>query len=167
LEDAARLAAAPPPVRPKTATEILEKMAQAHAQAPAQALTQTPSITPSPTPAVPSAPTAISPAAVSAIVMASLPGLAGARVVSSVVVEDREAQKALWKGHRARFLVVGDVEHGVAAGAVIAALGRAASGPLLVARLALAERDWLVWVDMGQASCIAAFPNASLWFSGL
>jgi hypothetical protein len=99
--------------------------------------------------------------------MGSLPGLAGARVVSSAVVEDREAQKALWKGHRARFLVVGDVEHGVAAGAVIAALGRANSGPLLVARLALAERDWLVWVDMGQASCIAAFPNASLWFSGL
>ena len=85
--------------------------------------------------------------------------------MSQLPVNDREVQKALWRGHRARFFATSAVEHAVAASAVLAALSR--PGPLTVAKVAAGGRDWLVWVDVQQGACIAALPDAGLWFNGL
>ena len=162
-------AAPPPPSRQKSATEVLEEMARKGEETPRIELPKAKAEAPRPAPAA--EPRAdLRPdirAAIEVLVKTNLPNLSGARVMGTLAVEDREAQKALWKGHRARFLATGDVEHGLAASAVISALGRTPPGALAVARLAMAERDWLVWVDTSLATCLASFPNAGLWFNGL
>lgn len=173
VAEGSRLAAAPPPMRKKSASEVLDELARQPEPEP---------VVPAPVISAPveSAPrAAVKPATVkipaasprtdsdwvAAMVLQQLPALAGAGVPKVLIVEDREVQKALWKGHRARFLATGDVAHGLAASAVLQALNTAGSGDLAVARLVAGDRDWLVWVE--RRSCIAAFPNASLWFNGL
>ena len=173
VAEGSRLAAAPPPMRKKSASEVLDELAR---QPEPEPVASAPSAA---APAEPAPRAAIKPATiqlpppspraesewVAPLLMQQLPALAGAGVPKVLLVEDREVQKALWKGHRARFLATGDVGHGLAASAVLHALNTAEAGDLAVARLVAGDRDWLVWVE--RRSCIAAFPNASLWFNGL
>jgi CTP:molybdopterin cytidylyltransferase MocA len=169
VAEGSRLAAAPPPVRKKSASEVLDELARQPEPEPMPVVAPPAEAAPRP---APKPATVKIPATnqgdgdwVPALLLQQLPMLAGATVAKVLLVEDREAQKALWKGHRARFLATGDVGHGLAVAAVLHALGQAPAGELAVARLVTGDRDWLVWVE--RRSCIAAFPNASLWFNGI
>ncbi len=169
VAEGSRLSAAPPPVRKKSASEVLDELARHPEPEPPAAVPPPVEATPRP---APKPATIRIPATnqgdsdwVAALLLQQLPMLAGATVAKVLLVEDREAQKALWKGHRARFLATGDVGHGLAVAAVLHALSQAPAGELAVARLVTGDRDWLVWVE--RRSCIAAFPNASLWFNGI
>ncbi len=71
---------------------------------------------------------------------------------------DREILKALWRGHRAKFLSDGNLERAATATTVVQALDQKAS--LAVARVVARGRDHLAFVDVDSRRVIACLADA-------
>jgi hypothetical protein len=71
---------------------------------------------------------------------------------------DREILKALWRGHRAKFLSDGNLERGATATIVVQALEQ--KGSLAVARVVARGRDHLAFVDVDSRRVIACLADA-------
>lgn len=168
-----RLSAAPPPQRTLSAADAL-RMAQAtearagleRAQANAA-----PAAAPAPTPAAPAAPAG--PLGedglvdvVSGIIKDSLPSIGDVYVARAVVMDDRGVLTALWRAHRARFIADRDFAGAVSVLAVLRALASVGRGQLVAAHAVTDKSDWLLWVDLGTSSPIAAFKDARAWLAG-
>ena len=100
------------------------------------------------------------------IVATAAPELGAVYFANAVLIDDRAAQAAIWRGHRARFATQGDLDAAVACGAVLRALTSLPMGNLAVAHAVTDKTDWLVWVDLVSGSPLAAFRDARAWFSG-
>ena len=88
------------------------------------------------------------------------------KVQNALVMDDRRVLKALWKAHRARMASEGQVDGVVATTNIIRALDAVAPGQLVAAVVSSHKSDFLVWVDLGSESTVAALPNARSWISG-
>ena len=71
---------------------------------------------------------------------------------------DREMLRALWRGHRAKFLSDGNLERAAAATVVVHALEQ--RGTLAVARVVARGRDHLAFVDLDSRRVIACLADA-------
>jgi hypothetical protein len=71
---------------------------------------------------------------------------------------DREILRALWRGHRAKFLADGNLERAATAAVVVQALEQRA--PLAVARVVARGRDHLAFVDVDSRRVIACLADA-------
>lgn len=88
------------------------------------------------------------------------------KVLKCIVAEDRELLRALWKAHYMRFAAEGRLEQVLGAVAVINALRRVPEGRLAVAHALTGSSDYLVWLDLGDGTPIAAFSDARALFVG-
>jgi len=73
-------------------------------------------------------------------------------------VLDREILRALWRGHRAKFLSDGNLERAATATIVVSALEQ--KGSLAVARVVARGRDHLAFVDVDSRRVIACLADA-------
>jgi hypothetical protein len=71
---------------------------------------------------------------------------------------DREILRALWRGHRAKFLADGNLERATTATIVVSALEQ--KGSLAVARVVARGRDHLAFVDVDARRVIACLADA-------
>ena len=94
-----------------------------------------------------------------------LPGIGTVFVANAIAVEQRQLLKALWKGHRSKFLSDGELERAVGAAAVLAALDQAPEGTLVAAHAVTDASDYLVWLDLDKRSLVAAFADARAYFA--
>jgi hypothetical protein len=97
-----------------------------------------------------------------ALVAAALPG-APLYVANAVRVDERGAQRPLWKAHRARLLATGDYRTAFGASAVVAALGEAPAGALIAALVVRDGGDLLVWFDLRDGRALAVFDGGLNW----
>ncbi len=88
------------------------------------------------------------------------------RVVNALVMDERAMLRALWKGHRSRLSAQGALHQVVATTNVIRALTAVGPGQLVAAIVRTESSEYLVWVDMGSQSTVAAFPEARTWIAG-
>jgi hypothetical protein len=95
-----------------------------------------------------------------------LPSVGELRVANAMITDQREVLKAVWRSHRARFLADGQLERAVGAAAVLHALQHTAPGNLVAAHVVTQASDYLVWLDLGGGSLVAAFSDARAYFSG-
>jgi hypothetical protein len=103
---------------------------------------------------------------VAGIVKDSIPSLGDVYVARALVMDDRGVLTAQWRAHRARFATSGDLAGAVSVLAVLRALASVGRGQLVAAHAVTDKSDWLLWVDLGNASLIAAFKDARAWFAG-
>ncbi len=87
-------------------------------------------------------------------------------VVNALVMDERSMLRALWKGHRSRLSAQGALHQVVATTNVIRALTAVGPGQLVAAIVRTASSEYLVWVDMGSQSTVAAFEDARTWIAG-
>jgi hypothetical protein len=97
-----------------------------------------------------------------ALVAAALPG-APLYVANAIRVEDRAAQRPLWKAHRARMLASGDFRGAFAVAAVVQALAEVPNGSLLAVLVVRDGGDLLVWFDLRSGAPIAALDGGLAW----
>ena len=95
-----------------------------------------------------------------------LPSVGELRVANAMITDQRDVLKAVWRSHRARFLADGQLERAVGAAAVLHALQHTAPGNLVAAHVVTQASDYLVWLDLGGGSLVAAFSDARAYFSG-
>lgn len=95
-----------------------------------------------------------------------LPGLGNLVVENAIAVRQRDVLRALWRGHRARFLSQGQLERAVGAAAVLAALESAPEGALVAVHALTQASDYLVWLDLDKRILVAAFPDARSYVAG-
>jgi hypothetical protein len=105
------------------------------------------------------------PLRVQGILRRQLTGMSKVEVANALVMSDRPLLRALWKGHRARFVGSGQLSEVVATTNVIRALGAVPAGQLVAAIVETTESEYLVWVDVGSEAVIAAFPDARAWYA--
>ena len=103
---------------------------------------------------------------VAGIIQDTLPELGKVYVAKALIMEDRGLLTALWRAHRSRFASAGDVAGAVAVSAVLRALAATRPGQLAAAHAVTDKSDWLIWVDLGTSTPIAAFKDARAWFGG-
>lgn len=94
-----------------------------------------------------------------------LPGIGAVFVANAIAVQQRDLLRALWRGHRSKFLADGQLERAVGAAAVLSALDKAPEGTLVAAHAVTDASDYLVWLDLDKRSLVAAFPDARAFFS--
>jgi hypothetical protein len=94
-----------------------------------------------------------------------LPEVGAVYVANAMVAHERLKLKALWKAHRAKFLQDGHLGRAVGAAAVLHALETLPLEDLVAAFVVTDASDYLVWLDMGNAAMVAAFPNARAYFA--
>lgn len=94
-----------------------------------------------------------------------LPGIGTVFVANAIAVQQRDLLKALWRGHRSKFLADGQLERAVGAAAVLAALDQAPEGTLVAAHAVTDASDYLVWLDLDKSSLVAAFADARAYFA--
>ncbi|MCK6508144.1 hypothetical protein L6R53_33060, partial [Myxococcota bacterium] len=94
-----------------------------------------------------------------------LPGIGTVFVANAIAVQQRDLLRALWRGHRSKFLADGQLERAVGAAAVLSALDKAPEGTLVAAHAVTDASDYLVWLDLDKRSLVAAFPDARAYFS--
>ena len=81
-------------------------------------------------------------------------------------MDERAKLRALWKAHRSRLSAIGQLHQVVATTNVIRALTAVGPGQLVAAVVYTDSSEYLVWVDMGSQSTVAAFENARTWIAG-
>lgn len=106
------------------------------------------------------------PAKVTRVLSRLLATTEGLDVQNALVMDDRKVLKALWKSHRARMATDGKVDGVVATTNIIRALDAVAPGQLVAAVVGTQSSEYLVWVDLGSESTVAALPDARSWISG-
>lgn len=116
--------------------------------------------------AVPVAPPASPIETAQALLATRLPG-AQLAVATAMYADERKLLTVLWKAHRGRFLAAGDLDHALAADAVLIAASNLGPRELLAATVSTVKGDWLLWMDLRQHQVIAAFANARAWMAGL
>ena len=102
---------------------------------------------------------------VEALVPTLLPGVESVRVVNAIIVDQRDVLKALWTGHRSRFIRDGQLERAVGAAVVLQAIEAVRQGSLVAAHVETSASDYLVWIDVARNQVLAAFPDARAYFS--
>ena len=95
-----------------------------------------------------------------------LPGVGSLVVENAIAVRQRDVLRALWRGHRARFLSQGQLERAVGAAAVLGALDQSSEGALVAVHALTQASDYLVWLDLDKRTLVAAFPDARSFFAG-
>lgn len=175
---ASRLSAAPPPQRALSAADAMRLAQAQEARAGVESAKVKPAApAPAAAPAAPVAPPAASVPAgplgedglvdvVSGIIKDSLPSIGDVYVARVLIMDDRGVLTALWRAHRARFVANGDFAGAVAVLAVLRALASVARGQLVAAHAVTDKSDWLLWVDLGSSTPIAAFKDARAWLVG-
>ncbi len=88
------------------------------------------------------------------------------QVANALVMDERAKLRALWKAHRSRLSAIGQLHQVVATTNVIRALTAVGPGQLVAAVVYTDSSEYLVWVDMGSQSTVAAFENARTWIAG-
>jgi hypothetical protein len=158
-----KLALADRAVRPKPALEAARDAADREAAAPARSSN-----------AAPAVPASVAPFAGTDVVRAAIAkDLGGAGQIFVLETHevsagpiahgesgalDREILRALWRGHRAKFLADGNLERAATAAVVVQALER--RGSLAVARVVARGRDHLAFVDVEAQHVIACLADA-------
>ncbi|MCB9777851.1 MAG: hypothetical protein H6742_04745 [Alphaproteobacteria bacterium] len=99
------------------------------------------------------------------LIPAWLPGCGTVYVANAIAVKDRHVMAAVWKAHRSKFLADGQLERAVGAAAVLAALEQSEDGHLVAAHAVTDASDYLVWLDLGKNSLVAAFADARAYFA--
>lgn len=183
------LAGAPPPRRTLSAAEALEAAREAEEAEKRRKLEEARRVAAEararlaapPTPASPAIPAAVvieppaavpaaSPAspieAAQALLASRLPGTSLA-IATAMYADDRKLLTVLWKAHRGRFLAAGELDHALAADAVLIAASNLGPRELLAATVSTDKGDWLLWMDLRHHQVIAAFANARAWMAGL
>ncbi len=172
-KEASRLSSAPPPQRALSAADAM-RVAQAHeARAEVERKLPPPVTAPAAPPvaadAMPSQPNREADDlvnVVSGIAGDSLPGLGDVYVARALIMDDRGVLTALWRAHRARFVSSGDVAGAVSVLAVLRALAAVGRGQLVAAHAVTDKSDWLLWVDLGNQTLVAAFKDPRAWLAG-
>ncbi|MFT5685033.1 MAG: hypothetical protein ACI8RZ_005979 [Myxococcota bacterium] len=98
------------------------------------------------------------------LIPAWLPGVGTFYVANAIVTDERDVLKVLWKAHRAKFLNEGRLERAVSVASVLHALGKVGQGELVAAHVVTDASDYLLWMDLGSESLVAAFADARAWF---
>jgi hypothetical protein len=99
-----------------------------------------------------------------------LPLLTTFHVASALDSFDRPLMKAIWRSHRSKFLMNGQLEYAVSSLAVIDAFnqiddGQIAEGQLVAAYVETTASDYLIWVDLPHQRLVAAFADAKSYFA--
>jgi len=95
-----------------------------------------------------------------------LPDVGQFDVKAAIDAGDRDVFGAVWRSHRAKFLRDGELERAVGAAAVLHALETRRDRQLVAAHVVTNASDYLLWLDMREASCLAAFSDAQSYFAG-
>jgi hypothetical protein len=102
---------------------------------------------------------------IQALIPAWLPGVGTYYVANAIITNERSILKALWKAHRAKFLSDGHLERAVGVASVLHALENTGQGELVAAHVVTDASDYLLWMDLGSDSLVAAFADARAWFA--
>ena len=85
-----------------------------------------------------------------------LPGVGTFYVANAILTNERDVLKVLWKAHRAKFLSEGHLERAVGVASVLHALENAGLNELVAAHVVTDASDYLLWMDLGNESLVAA-----------
>jgi len=94
-----------------------------------------------------------------------LPLLKEFHVASALDSFDRPLMKAIWRSHRSKFLMHGQLEYAVSALSVIDGLEHIEEGQLVAAYVETMASDYLIWVDIPNQRLVAAFADAKSYFA--
>jgi hypothetical protein len=92
-------------------------------------------------------------------------GVGRLKVQNAALMDDRVTLKALWRAHRARFASQGNLAEVVATTQVVRAVDAIGPHQLAAAIVLTDTTDYLVWIDLGAQTTIAAFPDARAWYA--
>ena len=99
------------------------------------------------------------------MIRTQLPLLKEFHVASALDSFDRPLMRAIWRSHRTKFLISGQLEYAVAALSVIDAFGQIEEGQLVAAYVETTASDYLIWVDLPHGRLVAAFADAKSYFA--
>lgn len=99
------------------------------------------------------------------MIRTQLPLLKEFHVASALDSFDRPLMRAIWRSHRTKFLMSGQLEYAVAALSVIDAFEHIEEGQLVAAYVETTASDYLVWVDLPHQRLVAAFADAKSYFA--
>ena len=99
------------------------------------------------------------------MIRTQLPLLKEFHVASALDSFDRPLMRAIWRSHRTKFLMSGQLEYAVAALSVIDAFEHIEEGQLVAAYVETTASDYLIWVDLPHQRLVAAFADAKSYFA--
>ena len=99
------------------------------------------------------------------MIRTQLPLLKEFHVASALDSFDRPLMRAIWRSHRTKFLISGQLEYAVAALSVIDAFEHIEEGQLVAAYVETTASDYLIWVDLPNGRLVAAFADAKSYFA--
>ena len=99
------------------------------------------------------------------MIRTQLPLLREFHVASALDSFDRPLMRAIWRSHRTKFLISGQLEYAVAALSVIDAFEQIEEGQLVAAYVETTASDYLIWVDLPHGRLVAAFADAKSYFA--
>ena len=99
------------------------------------------------------------------MIRTQLPLLKEFHVASALDSFDRPLMRAIWRSHRTKFLISGQLEYAVAALSVIDAFEQIEEGQLVAAYVETTASDYLIWVDLPNGRLVAAFADAKSYFA--
>ena len=99
------------------------------------------------------------------MIRTQLPLLKEFHVASALDSFDRPLMRAIWRSHRTKFLISGQLEYAVAALSVIDAFEHIEEGQLVAAYVETTASDYLIWVDLPHQRLVAAFADAKSYFA--
>lgn len=99
------------------------------------------------------------------MIRSQLPLLKEFHVASALDSFDRPLMRAIWRSHRTKFLISGQLEYAVAALSVIDAFEQIEEGQLVAAYVETTASDYLIWVDLPHQRLVAAFADAKSYFA--
>lgn len=99
------------------------------------------------------------------MIRSQLPLLKKFHVASALDSFDRPLMRAIWRSHRTKFLMNGQLEYAVSAVSVIDAFEQIAEGQLIAAYVETTASDYLIWIDLPNQRLVAAFADAKSYFA--
>ena len=99
------------------------------------------------------------------MIRTNLPLLKEFHVASALDSFDRPLMKAIWRSHRSKFLMHGQLEYAVSALSVIDGLEKIEEGQLVAAYVETMASDYLIWIDIPNQHLVAAFADAKSYFA--